>query len=98
MTSGGPSGVADWSARWSDDSETGGFYGNDQSEASCAFVSSAAVTGPCGGRDGVVQSFRHTRVFHPAFALSHTVTLMSTIGNVLEALGQINCGLKYYYI
>lgn len=33
-----PSGVADWSGGWSDDSETVGFYSNSQSEASSAFI------------------------------------------------------------
>lgn len=51
---GGPSSFADWSAGWSDDSETGGFYSNSQSEASSAFITCSVLNGLYERRDGVV--------------------------------------------
>lgn len=40
---GGPCGVSDWSAGWSDDSETESFYSNGQSEASSSFITIAVM-------------------------------------------------------
>lgn len=40
---GGPSGDPDWSAGWSDDSKTGGFYSNSQSDAGSAFITLALL-------------------------------------------------------
>ena len=51
----GPSGAADWSAGWTDDSETGCFYSNSQSEASFAFITSAVLNGLYERRDGVFR-------------------------------------------
>lgn len=51
----GPNFPSDWSAKWSDDSETGGFYSNSQSEVRSAFVTEAEVNRPYEGRDGVVR-------------------------------------------
>lgn len=62
---GGPSGVADWPAGWSDDSETGGFYSNGQSEACSAFITATVLNRQYEGGDGVVRArLSRTRVLH----------------------------------
>lgn len=87
----GPGGLADWSAGWSDDSETECFYSNGLSEASSAFIISAVLNGLYEGRDGVVRrTLSHTCV-PSVLNLYYDVNF----GNVVEALEQKNCGIKW---